>query len=79
MTVFPALNIFSGYQFLNVLIFCTPDLVLSFVLNNNLPTFSNLISLELHIDSCFGWKLLTPFLKRSPSLKVLNLDFSKVS
>ncbi|KAH9737004.1 F-box/LRR-repeat protein 13 [Citrus sinensis] len=51
--------------------------VLSFVLNNNLPTFSNLISLELHIDSCFGWKLLTPFLKSSPSLKVLNLDFSK--
>lgn len=42
-----------------------------------LPTFHNLNHLELHLQSCCSWKLLTNFLNVSPNLE--SLVFENVS
>ncbi|KAL5742359.1 hypothetical protein ACOSP7_029091 [Xanthoceras sorbifolium] len=52
---------------------CTMDLI-GWAINDNMPTFTNLIHLELGIKACFGWKLLPHFLDSSPNLEVLILQ-----
>ncbi|OMO64583.1 hypothetical protein CCACVL1_21658 [Corchorus capsularis] len=39
-----------------------------------LPTFPNLLRLDLCIDSCYGWKLLPHFLTNSPNLEFIKMD-----
>ncbi|TXG63501.1 hypothetical protein EZV62_010495 [Acer yangbiense] len=46
---------------------------LSLGFDDNMPTFPNLIRLELCIEACFGWKLLPHFLNSSSNLEVLIL------
>ncbi|KAL5856305.1 hypothetical protein ACOSQ3_006146 [Xanthoceras sorbifolium] len=47
--------------------------VLFLAFDGNLPTFPNLIRLDVGIDAHFGWKLLPHFLNNSPNLEVLIL------
>ncbi|KAK2647535.1 hypothetical protein Ddye_015024 [Dipteronia dyeriana] len=47
---------------------------ISLAINDDMPTFSNLIHLELGIKACFGRKLLLRFLAISPNLEVLILE-----
>ncbi|KAI9154319.1 hypothetical protein LWI28_024368 [Acer negundo] len=47
---------------------------ISLAINDEMPTFSNLIHLELGIKACFGRKLLPRFLAISPNLEVLILE-----
>ncbi|KAK3227517.1 hypothetical protein Dsin_007379 [Dipteronia sinensis] len=47
---------------------------ISLAINDDIPTFSNLIHLELGIKACFGWKLLPRFLAISANLEVLILE-----
>ncbi|KAK4833224.1 hypothetical protein QYF36_001064 [Acer negundo] len=47
---------------------------LSLAFDDDMPTFPNLIRLELNIEARFGWKLLPYFLESSPNLEVLILE-----
>ncbi|KAK0603114.1 hypothetical protein LWI29_001570 [Acer saccharum] len=42
--------------------------------DDNMPTFPNLIRLEMCIDARFGWKLLPHFLNSSSNLEILILE-----
>ncbi|KAK3227506.1 hypothetical protein Dsin_007368 [Dipteronia sinensis] len=46
---------------------------LSLAFDGDMPTFPNLICLELDIEAGFGWKILPYFLESSPNLEVLIL------
>ncbi|KAL5742360.1 hypothetical protein ACOSP7_029092 [Xanthoceras sorbifolium] len=54
---------------------------LGLAFDDNMPTFPNLIRLELSIEGHFGWKLLPNFLERSPNLEVLiiKMDYLRAS
>ncbi|KAK0583881.1 hypothetical protein LWI29_004430 [Acer saccharum] len=52
---------------------CSMD-ALGLAFDDDMPTFPNLIRLELNIEARFGWKLLPYFLESSPNLEVLILE-----
>ncbi|KAK0584509.1 hypothetical protein LWI29_014330 [Acer saccharum] len=49
---------------------------LSLAIKDDMPTFPNLIDLELGIKASFGWKLLPHFLASSPNLESLTLEMN---
>ncbi|XP_059670941.1 F-box/FBD/LRR-repeat protein At5g22660-like [Cornus florida] len=51
--------------------------VLDYAKEYNVPRFPNLIRLELHVNTCYGWKRLLDLLNSMPNLLYLVLEKSK--